>query len=89
MLKRLVLWVLSSAALCAQSVDFRTTLYPILEKANCRACHNAEGVASATRLHFPEPDADAQKVEDFGNSLVILIDRAQPDAHSAYRRRAN
>jgi hypothetical protein len=78
--KRLILWFLTGAALCAQSVDFRTTLYPILEKANCRACHNPEGVASATRLHFPEPDADAQKVEDFGNSLVILVDRAQPDA---------
>jgi len=78
--KRLILWFLTGAALCAQSVDFRTTLYPILEKANCRACHNAEGVASATRLHFPEADADAQKVEDFGNSLVILVDRAQPDA---------
>jgi hypothetical protein len=80
LLKPLILWFLTAAALCAQSVDFRTTLYLILEKANCRACHNAEGVASATRLHFPEPDADAQKIEDFGNSLVILIDRAQPDA---------
>jgi hypothetical protein len=80
LLKRLVLWVLTGAALCAQSVEFRTTLYPILEKANCRACHNAEGVASATRLHFPEADADPQKIEDFGNSLVILVDRAQPDA---------
>ncbi len=86
MLKRLVLWVLTGAALCAQSVDFRTTLYPILEKANCRACHNAEGVASATRLHFPEADADAPKVEDFGNSLVILIDRAQPDASLLLRK---
>jgi len=71
---------LTGAALWAQSVEFRTNLYPILEKANCRACHNAEGVASATRLHFPEPDADAPKIEAFGNSLVILIDRAQPDS---------
>jgi hypothetical protein len=80
LLKRLTLFGLTAAALSAQSVDFRSNLYPILEKANCRACHNAEGVASATRLHFPEADADAQKIEDFGNSLVILIDRAQPDA---------
>ena len=54
------------------------------------------------RLHgciFPESDAAAQKIEAFGNSLVILIDREHPDeslllqeadgAHSAYRRRAN
>jgi hypothetical protein len=80
LLKWLILLGLITAALRAQSSDFRTNLYPILEKANCRACHNAEGVASATRLHFPEADADAQKVEDFGNSLVILIDRAQPEA---------
>jgi len=73
--KRLILVGLAAAALRAQSPDFRTTLYPILEKANCRACHNAEGVASATRLHFPETDADPQKIEAFGNSLVILIDR--------------
>ncbi len=79
MRKRLILASLAGGALWAQSTDFRTTLYPILEKANCRACHNAEGVASATRLHFPETDADAQKIEAFGNSLVILIDRAQPD----------
>jgi mono/diheme cytochrome c family protein len=80
LLKWLILLGLTAAALQAQSVDFRTDLYPILEKANCGACHNADGVASATRLHFPEADADAQKVEDFGNSLVILIDRAQPEA---------
>ena len=80
MLKRLTLLGLTAVALSAQSVDFRTNLYPILEKANCRACHNAEGVASATRLHFPEPDADAKRLRISGNSLVSLIDRAQPEA---------
>jgi Protein of unknown function (DUF1592)/Protein of unknown function (DUF1588)/Protein of unknown function (DUF1587)/Protein of unknown function (DUF1595)/Protein of unknown function (DUF1585) len=65
--------------LLAQSSDFQTTLYPILEKANCRACHNPEGVASATRLHFPESDAPVSKIDAFGNSLVVLIDRDQPD----------
>ena len=80
MFKRLTLLGLTAAALSAQSVDFRTTLYPILEKANCRACHTAEGVASATRLHFPEADANAQNVEDFGLSLIVLINRDQPDA---------
>ena len=80
MLRRPILLGLTGVVLWAQGLDFRTTLYPILEKANCRACHNADGVASATRLHFPETDADAQKIEAFGNSLVILVDRAQPDA---------
>jgi hypothetical protein len=67
--------VLAGGALWGQSGDFRTTLFPILEKANCRACHNSDGVASATRLHFPEADADAGKIAAFGNSLVGLVDR--------------
>jgi len=78
-LKRMILLGLAGTALWGQSGDFRTTLYPILEKANCRACHNSEGVASATRLHFPEPDAEPNKIAAFGNSLVILVDRQQPD----------
>src|SRR5438552_9939795 len=49
-----------------------------MEKAACRSCHNPDGVASPTRLHFPEPDAAPEKVEAFGRSLVVLIDREQP-----------
>ena len=62
-----------------RDLDFRTGLYPVIEKANCRACHNAEGVASATRLHFPEPELRPPKIEAFGNSLVILVDREHPE----------
>jgi hypothetical protein len=51
-----------------------------LEKANCRACHNTEGVASATRLHFPEAGSSAAKIAAFGNSLVVLIDRDHPES---------
>jgi hypothetical protein len=36
-------------------------------------------VASATRLHFPEPDASPEKIEAFGNSLVVLVDRSHPE----------
>src|SRR5580700_6522862 len=78
--KLLILLGLSTCAVWAQSSEFQTTLYPILEKANCRACHNPEGVASGTRLHFPEPDAPASRIEAFGNSLVVLIDRDQLDS---------
>ena len=49
-----------------------------MEKAACRSCHNPDGVASPTRLHFPEPDAPPGKIEAFGRSLVILVDREQP-----------
>ena len=33
------------------------SVYPVFLKAGCPGCHNPDGVASATRLHFPEPDA--------------------------------
>src|SRR5215471_13400994 len=58
----------------AQESSFSRTLYPVLEKAACRSCHNPDGVASVTRLRFPEPDANADQIEAFGRSLVALID---------------
>src|SRR5215468_343009 len=63
----------------AQESSFSRTLYPVLEKAACRSCHNPDGVASATRLHFPTPDANADQIEAFGKSLVALIDRNKPE----------
>jgi hypothetical protein len=63
----------------AQESSFARTLYPILEKAACRSCHNPDGVASVTRLQFPEPDANADQIEAFGRSLVALIDRNKPE----------
>ena len=50
-----------------------------MERAGCRACHNPDGVASATRLHFPDTSASSEKIEAFGNSLVVLVDREHPD----------
>ena len=75
----MIVFILAGGALWAQTGDFQSTLFPILEKANCRACHNADGVASATRLHFPDADADADKIAAFGNSLVVLVDRRNPE----------
>ncbi len=86
MLNRMILLALAGGALWGQSGDFRTTLFPILEQANCRACHNSDGVASATRLHFPEADADAEKIAAFGNSLVVLVDRQNPEASLLLRK---
>jgi Protein of unknown function (DUF1592)/Protein of unknown function (DUF1588)/Protein of unknown function (DUF1587)/Protein of unknown function (DUF1595)/Protein of unknown function (DUF1585) len=63
----------------AQSAPFVSTLYPILEAAGCRNCHNSEGVASATRLHFPDRNTPLPRVEMFGKSLVELVDRAHPE----------
>jgi hypothetical protein len=63
----------------AQEGSFSRTLYPVLEKAACRSCHNPDGVASVTRLQFPDPDASPAHIEAFGRSLVALIDRNQPE----------
>jgi hypothetical protein len=62
--------------LLAFAQDFRTTLYPVLENAGCRKCHFVDGVASPTRLHFPDAP---EKIEAFGRSLVELTDRTNPD----------
>ena len=70
----------------SQDGSFETGVYPVLEKAGCRACHNADGVASATRLHFPEADAPAPKIEAFGKSLVTLVDRVHPESSLLLRK---
>jgi hypothetical protein len=70
----------------ASAQEFRTSLYPVLEKSGCRTCHFADGVASATRLHFPDADSAPAKIEAFGRSLVELVDPANP-AESLLRRK--
>ncbi len=67
------------AAAQPQPASFGARLYPILEKAGCRGCHNAEGVASPTRLRFPEPETPAARIEAFGKSLVEFVDRQNPE----------
>lgn len=73
----LSLFMLSLAA--AQEAPFSKSLYPVFEKAACRSCHGTEGVASATRLQFPEEGASPAKIDAFGKSLVALVERANPD----------
>ena len=68
-----------AAILCAQEGPFGSGLYQVMEKAACRSCHNPDGVASPTRLQFPEPDVAPDKLEAFGRSLAILVDREHPD----------
>ncbi|MDQ6699286.1 MAG: DUF1592 domain-containing protein, partial [Acidobacteriota bacterium] len=87
--KSFILIGLLAAAMQAQSVRFETGLYPVLEKAGCRACHNPDGVASATRLHFPDSDSPPATIEAFGRSLVTLIDREHPDSSLLLRKPTN
>src|SRR3954454_17911246 len=76
----LLLWASVLLPLRAQEGSFGTGLYQVMEKAACRSCHTPDGVASATRLHLPEPDAPPAQIEAFGRSLVTLIDREHPDS---------
>jgi hypothetical protein len=66
--------------------SFSETVYPVLESAACRSCHNHDGVASATRLIFPAEDAPAANLEAFGKSLVALVDRAKPEESLLFRK---
>jgi len=85
----LVLAVSGPGALCAQSTltgAFGSGLYQVMQKAGCPTCHNPDGVASATRLHFPDANASPEKIEAFGNSLVVLVDRAHPELSLLFRK---
>jgi hypothetical protein len=73
----------------AQEETFSRTLYPVLQKADCRSCHNPDGVASATRLVFPEPDANPGAIEAFGLTLAALVDRNEPEASLLFRKPTN
>ena len=75
----LSLFAANAVLLPAQQFSFAEKVYPIFEKAGCRNCHTVEGVAAATRLHFPAEDATTARVEAFGKSLVELVDRQNPD----------
>src|SRR5260370_34513702 len=73
-----LLFVVSAPLLSGQDFSFSAKLYPVLEQAGCRNCHNVEGVASATRLHFPDEDAAKTRIEAFGKSLIEFVDRQNP-----------
>src|SRR3712207_7771447 len=73
-----VLGALAAIGIAADNAPFSKSLYPVLEDAGCRGCHVSDGVASATRLQFPEPAASAEAVERFGKSLVRLVDQKAP-----------
>ncbi len=64
--------------IAAETAPFSKTVYPVFEEAGCRNCHNPDGVASATRLQFPEAGAPADRIEAFGKSLVALVDSRDP-----------
>jgi hypothetical protein len=62
----------------AYAGPFSDRVYPALERAGCRSCHNPDGVASATQLQFPEAGVAEDRIEVFGKSLVAFVDRDRP-----------
>ncbi|HEY2019244.1 MAG TPA: DUF1592 domain-containing protein [Bryobacteraceae bacterium] len=70
---------LAAIGMAAETGSFSKSVYPVFEEAGCRGCHVTDGVASATRLQFPEQSAPADRIEAFGNSLVVLIDPKTPE----------
>jgi len=92
MLRRLSLVLISliTAGLCAAADSkFVDGLYPVLQKANCRTCHVEGGIASATRLHFPEAGAPSGQIEEFGRSLTTLVNREQPESSVLFTKPTN
>ncbi len=68
-------------ALTCQAEDlFTNKLYPVLEKAQCRACHNDNGVASGTKLRFPPEKATPDQINQFGHRLRAFINTNKPEA---------
>jgi len=67
-----VAWAQTSAT---DPAFFATKVYPVLEAAHCRICHTTSGVASGTRVHFPEADTSKDQIEMFGLSLAPLVNR--------------
>jgi hypothetical protein len=78
------------AAMHAQSSeDFARKLYPVLEKAQCRLCHNDNGVASRTRLRLPREEATPEEIASFGLRLSALVDRSDPEQSLLLRKPTN
>jgi hypothetical protein len=58
---------------------FAERVYPVLHAVQCERCHTDNGVASETRLEFPEDDAGHDRITAFGLSLIDLINRSDPE----------
>src|SRR3954469_3405858 len=75
-----ILGACAAVATAAETTSFSKTVYPAFEEAACRNCHTSDGVASATRLHFPDVGATVERTESFGKSLVKLVNAQTPAA---------
>ena len=79
----------AGSAAAAEPVSFSKSVFPVFQGADCRSCHSTEGVASATRLQFPELDATPDRIDAFGKSLVALVDRKAVDNSALLKKPTN
>jgi len=82
-----IILVFLPAAFLAQ--DFAGWVYPVLEKAQCRTCHNDNGVASVTRVQFPREGASTEEVAAFGLRLQAVVQSGQADASLLFLKPTN
>jgi len=83
MSRAVLVLVIAASGLWAQSTPdgpgfFALKLFPVLEEAHCRLCHSTAGVASGTRIHFPDAGSKQDQIELFGLSLAAVVDRSDP-----------
>ena len=57
---------------------FSQLVYPMLKRQGCHTCHRKNGEGSDTRVSFPSDSASLDEIEDFGRSLVAVIDSENP-----------
>ena len=70
---------LAQATRAVDESFFVERVYPVLHAVQCERCHSDNGVASETRLEFPESDAGRDQITAFGLSLMDLVDRRNPE----------
>ncbi len=58
----------------------------VFDSAGCRECHNPEGVASDTRLVFPEPGSPRKVTVAAAAALLELVDVKQPEQSRLLRK---
>ncbi len=80
---RVLFAALTPIVLWAGSVEedralFVDEVYPIFERAQCRLCHDDNGIATATRVQFPPEEARPERLLQFGYSLRAVIDAEKP-----------
>jgi hypothetical protein len=68
---------------------FVERLHPVLRAAQCERCHNDNGVASESRLEFPDAGAGKAEITAFGLRLLDLVNRGDPERSALLRKPTN